>query len=70
MFLILDIGANLTDLMYTGVYNGTKKHDNDLEHVLQRSWKFGLEKMIITAGNNEESKVALDLANKDGLYIL
>ncbi|KAK9736514.1 TatD related DNase [Popillia japonica] len=61
----IDIGANLTDLMYTGVYNGTKKHDNDLEHVLQRSWKFGLEKMIITAGNYEESKVALDLANKD-----
>ena len=26
----IDIGANLTDLMYTGEYNGSKRHDSDL----------------------------------------
>ena len=27
----IDIGANLTDLMYTGEYNGSKRHDSDLK---------------------------------------
>lgn len=63
---VLDIGANLTDLMYTGIYNTSKKHENDLENVLQRSWNSGLEKIIVTGGNYEESNKALELANMDG----
>ncbi|GJQ66530.1 hypothetical protein Trydic_g4516 [Trypoxylus dichotomus] len=62
----IDIGANLTDLMYTGVYNGSKKHENDLEHVLNRSWESSLEKIIITGGNYQESEKALEIANIDG----
>ncbi len=27
----IDIGANLADLMYTGEYNGSKRHDSDLK---------------------------------------
>ncbi|RZC32284.1 deoxyribonuclease TATDN1, partial [Asbolus verrucosus] len=34
--------------MYSGIYNGTKKHQEDLEQVLQRSWEAGMEKIIIT----------------------
>ena len=30
----MDIGANLTDLMYTGEYNGTKRHDSDLQVII------------------------------------
>lgn len=61
----IDIGANLTDLMYTGIYNGTKKHEADLEHVLKRSWDNGLSKIIITGGSLSESQKALELSQCD-----
>ncbi|KAJ8925993.1 hypothetical protein NQ315_009848 [Exocentrus adspersus] len=61
----IDIGANLTDVMYSGVYNGKKKHEPDLQHVLQRSWDAGLDKIILTGGNLEESEKALELAKTD-----
>ncbi|XP_028138862.1 deoxyribonuclease TATDN1 [Diabrotica virgifera virgifera] len=61
----IDIGANLTDSMYTGIYNGNNKHEPDLKHVLNRSWKAGIQKMIITGGNLDESKKALEVADND-----
>lgn len=61
----IDIGANLTDLMYEGVYNGSQKHSPDLINVLKRSWEAGLKKIIITGGNLSESKKALELAKTD-----
>ncbi|CAG9764426.1 unnamed protein product [Ceutorhynchus assimilis] len=61
----IDIGANLTDPMYQGIYNGSKKHESDLSSVLKRSWDSGLVKLIITGGNFEESKKAIELANTD-----
>ncbi|CAK1550699.1 unnamed protein product [Leptosia nina] len=61
----IDIGANLTDDMYRGVYNGSKKHDPDLASVLDRAWKSGLEKIIITGGNLLDSQKALSLASTD-----
>ncbi|ENN70244.1 hypothetical protein HUJ04_013122 [Dendroctonus ponderosae] len=61
----IDIGANLTDGMYQGMYNGSKKHDADIGGVLKRSWEGGLSKMIITGGSLEESQRAIDLARTD-----
>jgi TatD DNase family protein len=61
----IDVGANLTDEMYKGMYNGSKKHEPDLDRVLQRSWAAGLEKIIITAGNLEDARVSLELARTD-----
>lgn len=66
---ILDIGANLTDAMYEGVYNGSKKHEPDLMHVLKRSWQTGLQKVIITGGSLSESEKSLELAKTDGKII-
>lgn len=66
----LDIGANLTDSMYSGVYNGSKKHDPDLQHVLQRSWAAGINKIIITGGNLEESEKALEISKSDGIIFI
>lgn len=54
--------------MYSGVYNGSKKHEPDLKQVLERSWESGLEKIIITGGNLEESKKALELARSNGVF--
>ncbi|KAF7279689.1 hypothetical protein GWI33_006849 [Rhynchophorus ferrugineus] len=61
----IDIGANLTDPMFEGLYNGSKKHQPDLEHVLKRSFEFSLDKLIITAGNLDESRRAIQIARTD-----
>ena len=52
--------------MYQGEYHGSKKHEADLEQVLLRAWDQGLDKMIITGGNLEESKKSIEIAKTDG----
>ncbi|KAK6642472.1 hypothetical protein RUM43_003974 [Polyplax serrata] len=65
----IDIGANLVDSMFSGIYNGSQKHAPDLEHVLNRSWENGLKKIIITGTSLSESQAALDIARtKDRLF--
>lgn len=66
----IDIGANLTDPMYQGIYHGSQKHLPDLDKVLERSWNNNISKIIITAGNIEESKKALEIARTDGEMLL
>uniref|UniRef100_A0A8D8QEH2 Deoxyribonuclease TATDN1 n=1 Tax=Cacopsylla melanoneura TaxID=428564 RepID=A0A8D8QEH2_9HEMI len=64
----IDIGANLKDGMYRGIYNGkteNPKHEPDLEHVLRRAWDAGLHKIIITGTNVADSQSALNLAQSD-----
>ena len=63
--IFLDIGANLTDTMYQGEYHGSKKHEPDLEQVLDRSWSQGLDKIIITGGSLQESKKSIELAKSN-----
>ena len=58
----IDIGANLTDTMYSGEYNGSSKHSPDLEAVLKRAEATGVVKMMVTGGNLEESRRAIELA--------
>lgn len=41
----IDIGANLTDRMYTGVYQGSTKHKPDLNKVIERAVANGLGKV-------------------------
>jgi TatD DNase family protein len=38
-FRAIDIGANLTDPMFQGEYNGKKEHEADLSLVLERAWE-------------------------------
>lgn len=52
--------------MYKGVYNGNKKHKEDLEEVLERSWKNGLKKIIITSGSLDDSIENLKIASMNG----
>lgn len=59
----------MTDPMYQGEYNGSRKHDPDLEDVLDRARTHGLQKLIVTAGTLEDSKKALDLARQKGLFL-
>lgn len=63
-----DIGANLTDGMYKGLYNGSQRHEPDLSSVLSRAWEAGLKHIIVTGGSLMESKEALELVQQDGKY--
>ena len=55
----MDIGANLADMQYRGVYNGKKKHEPDIDIVIERaiSFKFQeqvLDRIIVTSGDLED----------------
>ena len=52
--------------MFQGSYHGKQYHEADLPAVLERSWAAGLQRIIITATNLEESKAALALARTHG----
>lgn len=62
---LIDIGANLTDPMFQGIYNGKQSHVPDLKIVIQRAIQNGLDKIIITGGNLDDSRKSVELANTD-----
>lgn len=66
---MIDIGANLTDPMFRGIYNGNQKHHDDFDDMIKRARDHGVEKMIITGGSLEDSRAALEISKKhDFLY--
>lgn len=65
MLKFIDIGANLTDAMYKGVYNGSEKHQDDLKKVLERAWNGGVERIIVTCGSLEDINASVALTNAD-----
>ena len=65
-----DIGANLLDPMFQGIYHGKQAHSPDMDLVLQRAFdpSFGmLDSVIITAGTLQEAHSALAMAQKHGV---
>lgn len=66
---LIDIGANLTDPMFKGIYNSSQKHQNDFDSMLNRARENGVEKMIITGGSLSDSEEALKIADlHENLY--
>ncbi|KAK2195435.1 bifunctional Deoxyribonuclease [Babesia duncani] len=59
----IDIGANLTDSMYSGIYYGKQKHTGDLKEVIARAREHNI-KLIITAGCLEDVYNALEICRK------
>ena len=57
----IDIGVNLTDPMYKGMYNGKRYHEEDLAEVLSRAKENGVHKSIITVGHLQDLNPALEL---------
>ena len=56
------VGINLSDPIFRGVYHGRRGHDDDLAEVIQRSLDVGCTKLMITGSNLKESRAAVDLA--------
>lgn len=63
---MIDIAVNFTDGMFKGIYNGKQYHVSDIPAVLNRAWKAGVDRIIVTGGSLEESKEALAIAETDG----
>ncbi|RPB28498.1 Mg-dependent DNase, partial [Terfezia boudieri ATCC MYA-4762] len=60
----VDIGVNLTDKMYRGVYHGKKHHEADLPDVVHRALGAGCTKLMVTGSDLHESREAVKLAEK------
>lgn len=61
----IDIAANLTDGMFKGDYNGSHRHDSDLQSVLSRATSAGVFRTLVTAGTLSQSREALDLCKNN-----
>ncbi|KXL48268.1 hypothetical protein M433DRAFT_147851 [Acidomyces richmondensis BFW] len=57
-----DIGINLSDEIFRGVYHGKRVHEDDLKYVVQRALDAGVRKMMVTGSDLKESKNAVKLA--------
>ena len=44
----IDIGFNITDEMYQGVYHNKKHHECDLNIVFERAKLLGVDKLVAT----------------------
>ena len=61
---LIDIGCNLTDPMFRGVYRGKRYHADDLGAVLRRAGGAGVEKVVVTAGSLEDAKAAIAMVRR------
>lgn len=63
-----DVAVNLTDGMFRGMYHGKHVHAPDLTAVLNRARAAGVQRLLITGTDLQESRDALKLAQEHGLY--
>lgn len=59
-----DVGINLGDPVFRGVYHGKRAHDDDLQDVVQRALEVGCKKMMVTGSDLKESGHAIELAQR------
>ncbi|KAK2739094.1 hypothetical protein FQN57_006660 [Myotisia sp. PD_48] len=60
----IDIGVNLGDPVFRGVYNGKKVHDDDLQDVIERAIEAGCRKFMVTGSDLHESRLVVELARE------
>lgn len=63
--MYVDIGANLLDEKYQGLYHDKVRHEADIDIVLKRAFENSVETIMITSSGLQESKDALEMAKKE-----
>ena len=58
------VGINLGDPVFRGVYHGKQSHEDDLEQVVQRALDVGCMKLMVTGSDLKESAHAIELAEQ------
>ncbi|KAI1171147.1 TatD family hydrolase [Nemania sp. FL0916] len=58
----IDIGINLADPIFRGIYHGKERHPDDLSAVVSRAQEVGCQKLIITGSDFTSSRHALEIA--------
>lgn len=56
------IGINLTDDQYSGLYHGTQRHPSDVYEVVERAKSVECRKLIVTGSDVESSRRAIGLS--------
>ncbi|KAK2607371.1 hypothetical protein N8I77_006048 [Diaporthe amygdali] len=60
----IDIGINLADPIFRGVYHGKQRHDDDLSGLVDRARQVGCTKLIVTGSSFKTSREALAIAKE------
>ncbi|KAH9813316.1 hypothetical protein DFH28DRAFT_975482 [Melampsora americana] len=63
-YKFIDIGSNLSDPIFRGIYNQKQIHSNDLDQIIERAQKFGVEKQILTGDCLSGSKEVIQLSHQ------
>ena len=63
-YRFIDIGVNLTDPVFKGVYRGKQAHVDDFDAVIARAETQGVEKMLITVGQLSDANNALEMCKQ------
>lgn len=64
MVCLWQIGINLGDPIFRGVYHGKQAHEDDFEGVMERALAAGCEKMMVTGSDLKESEHAVQIAKE------
>ncbi|KAF8213223.1 Mg-dependent DNase [Mycena galopus ATCC 62051] len=67
-YRFIDIAVNLTDPVFRGTYHGKKKHDDDMNSILERARNAGVKSIIVTGTSLQESREALHLSQELGFF--
>lgn len=60
----IDVGINLTDSMYQGLYHHKQAHQPDLDDVITRGTAVGVKKMLVTGSDLPHSLEAIKIARE------
>lgn len=58
------IGINLADPIFRGIYHGNQRHPDDLGAVVARAKEVGCQKLIVTGSDLTSAKEALEIARE------